>query len=37
VSEDLWIKAWIESIKQEWAEKFLKDLLKNLKWGYITH
>lgn len=32
IPEDLWIKAWVESIKQDWAEKFLKNLLRNLKW-----
>ena len=31
VSEDLWIKAWVESIKQDGAEKVLKNLLRNLK------
>ncbi len=36
VSEDLWIKAWVESIKQDWAENFLKNLLRNLKWEYVT-
>lgn len=35
VSEDKWIKSAIVSIEQDGAEKFLLDLLENLKWNYV--
>lgn len=35
ITEELWIKAAIKSIEESGAEKFLKELLENLKGNYI--
>jgi hypothetical protein len=35
VSEELWIKACTESIKQNGAENFLRNILENLKGNYV--
>ena len=35
VTEEMWVKAGVESIKENGAEMFLKNLLENLKGNYV--
>jgi hypothetical protein len=37
VSEEQWIKAGVQVIKESGAEVFLRDLLENLKGNYVKH
>ena len=37
ISEEMWIKAALVYIKENWAETFLTNLLANLKWDFVTN
>lgn len=33
-SEEEWIKVWVRSIEEDWAEEYLRNLLENLKGNF---